>query len=135
MKHLIYLFIIFCIPIIGLCQLDTVCEKLFIKVEVLPDFKNGQNAFEDSLTLYLKRNKIDINDGRAVFEFTVTVYGEVRNLYRLDNTLDYADKIKEALLTIPNLWIPAMQNGHIVCSSIKLRVDVVDKTIHVMRFQ
>lgn len=135
MKLLIYLQILFYVPLTSLSQMDTACERLFIKCETLADFKNGKNAFQDTLTSYLNRNNVYIENGFEVFELTVTVLGEVQNIHQIYGELENSEQIKEALRAIPNMWIPGRQNGHIVCSSINLRIDIVNKKINVSRTQ
>src|SRR5215467_9210829 len=83
MKQLFYFAIIAFLHAKAFSQIPSICEDIFIKVEVLPDFNNGKKAFEDSLTAYLKKSNVSLEDGKATFSLLVARDSTSSNLHKL----------------------------------------------------
>ena len=109
--------------------------KLFTQVEILPDFKNGVSAFEDTLTAYLKKKNAFPPKGNVTFSFVVSKQSKVLDIRKEEGGSQFEEVIKEALISIPNMWIPAKQNAHIVCAIVLLGIEFSKDQLKVKVFQ
>ncbi|HEX6432155.1 MAG TPA: hypothetical protein VF008_30900 [Niastella sp.] len=101
-----------------------VCDdRVFTKVEILPDFKNGKAAFEDTLTGYLKKKNALPKRGNITYTFIVTMQSNVLDIKKMEGDVEYEDSVKAALISIPGIWKPAIQNTHQVCAYVSLKID------------
>jgi hypothetical protein len=100
-----------------------VCDgRVFTRVEILPDFKNGKAAFEDTLTGYLKKKNALPKSGNITYTFIVTMQSKLFDLKKAEGDVKYEDTVKAALISIPVVWIPANQNSHPVCAYVGLTI-------------
>jgi hypothetical protein len=110
-------------------------DKLFTQVEVLPDFKKGISAFEDSLASYLKKKNAFPQKGNVTFSFVVTTKSKVLDIRKEEGDTQFEEVIQEALISIPDMWIPAKQNSHIVCAIVLLRIEFSKDKLKVKVFE
>jgi hypothetical protein len=110
---------------------DVCGDIYFVSVQLAAIFNNGESAFEDSLTSYLKRENLSIKNGEARFKMIVTKSGQVLDIQKTNGTISKETEIMKAILTIPNLWIPAKQNSHSVCSFVSIDINISNKKLSV----
>jgi len=114
----------------------TLCEdKVFTQVEVLPDFKNGKTAFEDSLTQALKRKNSFPSKGSITYGFVVTKQSQLVDINKEEGDVLYEETIRKALVTTADKWIPAKQNSHTVCAHIYLTLNFSKNKLETKVFQ
>jgi hypothetical protein len=109
-----------------------VCDgRVFTQVEVLPDFKNGKAAFEDTLTGYLKKKNALPKIGNITYNFIVTMHSKILDIKKVEGEVKYEDRIKEALISMPGIWIPANQNSRTVCAYVGLNIEFSENKLTV----
>ncbi len=146
MAKVFIVFSFICFPVLCFCQSgnyddstverikkDVCDDRIFVSVEVDADFKNGQPAFEDTLTTYLKGHNQSIGRGEAKFRLLVTKFGQVLEVEKTDGSLSNEAAITKVLFSIPDMWIPAKQNGRAVCDWTKIDITISHKKLHVSR--
>jgi hypothetical protein len=100
--------------------------RAFTKVELLPDFKKGKAAFEDTLATYLKKQNAFPTSGSISYVFIVTTESKITDIKNVgdvskaEDAIKYEAQIEKALSTIPGMWLPARQNGRSVCAYVGL---------------
>ena len=100
------------------------CEgPIFTKSEELPTFSISKEAFEDSLTLYLKSNQAFDSNAKFSLGFLLTKRSQIHDLSTLGGPVPKEGFIK-AFLHLSKLWKPAKQNNHEVCSYVKCAIEV-----------
>jgi hypothetical protein len=110
----------------------THCENVFTKVEHLPSLKIQNTIFQDTLSAALKSKKFPLKKNNEItYKFVVTKQSQIDDL-RIDSG-DVSKEIilREAILSLANLWAPAIQNGHEVCAYVKLKLQFVDSKINI----
>jgi len=107
------------------------CDKIFTHVEILPSLKISNEAFEDTLTSYLKAKKAFFKDNKIRFKFVVTNQSKIFDLITDSGDIKEEMIVREAIENFSNLWVPAKQNGHIVCAYVRLEIDIVDDKLHI----
>jgi len=113
-----------------------VCEdKVFDQVEILPDFKNGKAAFEDSLTQTLKRKNYYPTKGSITYGLVLTMQSQLVDLKAVKSDILNEEPIRKALKAAADSWIPAKQNGHTVCAYIYLTLDFSKSKLETKVFQ
>lgn len=108
--------------------------KIFTKSEELPSFKISKQAFEDSLTLYLKANQAFEANAKYSLQFVLTRESHILDLQKLRGAVPSPGVIK-AFLQSSKLWFPAKQNGREVCAFVKCNVEVKEERLSVRIFQ
>lgn len=109
--------------------------KLFEKVEELPSLKISPAAYADSLASFLRAKGVRFKAQSVVFSFIVTPKPELLDLTKYSGEVRKQKQFEEAILKFSNLWIPAKQNGHIVCASIKLKLSTHEDQLTFEIFQ
>jgi hypothetical protein len=113
-----------------------VCDdKVFTQVEILPDFKNGKAAFEDSLTRELKRKNSFPQKGKITYGFVLTMQSRLVDVKAVAGEALHEEEIKKALTATADTWVPAKQNGHTVCSYIYLTLDFSKEKLETKIYQ
>lgn len=113
-----------------------VCEdKVFTRVETLPDFKNGKAAFEDSLTQELKRKNKLPQKGSITYGFVLTMQSQLVDVKAVNGDVSNEEALRKALKGTADNWIPANQNGHAVCAYIYLTLDFSKDKLETKVFQ
>jgi len=107
------------------------CDKIFTRVEILPSLKISNEAFEDTLTSYLKAKNAFFKDNKIRFKFVVTNQSKIFDLITDSGDIKEETTVREAIENFSNLWVPAKQNGHIVCAYVRLEIDIVDDNLHI----
>ena len=106
-------------------------DKVFTQVDILPDLKNGKAAFEDSLTGYLKKKNALPKSGNVTYTFIITMQSKILDIKKVEGDVKYEDRVKEALISIPDIWIPANQNSHPVCAYVGLNIEFSENKLKV----
>jgi len=106
--------------------------KIFTKVETLPSFKISKKAFEDSLTSFLKGQNAFSFNRKFKFRFIVTSKSEIFNLEKEEGNINNENFTKEAIMKFSYFWLPAKQNGNIVCYCVRLELEIKSKKLHVV---
>jgi hypothetical protein len=108
--------------------LEEHCDgKVFDKVEVLPSLSVSAAAYGDSLNIFLRQRGLDLRGKTVKVSFIVTSRSKIFNLTTLYPDLDEKEDLKAAILNFSNLWIPARQNSHIVCSYVNVEMSFTKK--------
>ena len=109
--------------------------KVFNKVEILPSIKAGNAAFEDTLAYILKaKNAFDRTD-KVVFKFIITGRSQIFDLARESGEIEEEKIVKESLINLSALWLPALQNGRPVCSNVRIEINIKKGKLHINIFQ
>ncbi|AEV98202.1 hypothetical protein A4D02_35235 [Niastella koreensis] len=113
-----------------------VCDdKVFDQVEILPDFKNGKAAFEDSLTQALKRKNNYPAKGTITYGFVLTMQSQLVDVKAVKGVAPNDEAIKKALKATAGNWIPAKQNSHTVCAYVYLTLNFSTDRLETSLFQ
>lgn len=139
MKTVFYLFLIFGMPLFAFSQSDlysnptshkkieTDChDMIFTRVEKMPSLKVSEQVFEDTLCSILKSKGIPIKNQSITYKFVVTSQSEFLGIEVLSGEVRKQKVLRETILSLSNLWLPAQQNSRLVCAYIKLQIDFVD---------
>ena len=110
------------------------CQRVFTRTEVLPTFKISKQAFEDSLTGYLRANHAFKTRGKFTLQFLLTKKSQILDLTRTHGSLPN-DVFTKAFLHYSKLWLPAKQNYHEVCAFVKCTVQIKQDRLTVTVFQ
>jgi len=94
---------------------DSCGSIIFTRTEIMPDFKNGKQAFEDSLSNYLGEKNKKIRSGTIEFELVICKNGDVVACNRLRGGTAYEEVLFGWLINSKNLFMPATQNKYVVC--------------------
>jgi hypothetical protein len=93
------------------------CEgKIFIRVETLPSLKKGTATLSDSITNYISSRDASFNNTAVTFMFIVGAKGGLFELGNMGKHIPNETILKNALLFYSDMWVPAIQNLHIVCA-------------------
>jgi hypothetical protein len=110
------------------------CEgKIFTKSEELPTFNISKEAFEDSLTLYLKWNQAFDPNAKFSLAFLLTKKSKILELSPFRGSPK--ESFIKAFLHFSRLWKPAKQNNHEVCAYVKCDIEVNQDRLIVTVFQ
>ena len=110
--------------------INTDCDgKLFTRVETIPAIKNGTAALADSIVAYLKTKNTPLANGKVEFRFLVTSQSLLLNIQKEPRIIINEAALREALEKFSTLWIPARQNGRIVCAYVRCELDFFDDTL------
>ncbi len=108
------------------------CENVFTKVEHLPSLKIANNLFQDTLSTELKSKKFPFKKNKEItYKFVVTKESQIDDLRIDSGDVSKENILREAILSLSNLWAPAMQNGHQVCAFVRLKLQFVDSKINI----
>jgi hypothetical protein len=110
-------------------------QKVFTQVEILPDFKNGKAAFEDSLSQELKRKNSFPQKGVITYAFIVTMQSRLVDLNKENGEVLHEEAIRKALMASADQWTPAKQNAHTVCAYIYLTLNFSKNKLETKVFQ
>ena len=109
--------------------------KMFTRVEELPSFKISKTAFEDTLSLYLKANNAFYTNKKFTFLFVLTTRSQILDLVYLPGNAPEENTLYAAFLNHSRFWVPAKQNGHLVCAYVKCDLEFKDNRLSVRIFQ
>ena len=92
------------------------CEgNVFIRYEESASFKISKEAFEDSLTVYLKAsNAFDTSD-KFIMHFLLTKQSKILDVQSRGRSIPSASFMK-GFLHFSSLWQPAKQNKRAICA-------------------
>jgi len=107
------------------------CDHVFTKVEHLPSLKISHEAFEDTLATVLKSRKFPLKDNEITYRFVVTNQSRIDDLVTESGSVGKEKILKETILSLANIWKPAIQNGYEVCSYVRLKMHFKDNNITV----
>ena len=107
------------------------CDIVFTSVEHLPSLKISNEAFEDTLGARLKSKKFVLKDNEIAYKFVVTRDSKIDDLTIESGDVGKEKLLREVLLELTYLWQPAIQNGHVVCSYVILKLRFEDNNINV----
>ena len=107
--------------------------KIFTKSEELPTFNISKEAFEDSLTVYLKSNQAFDPNAKFSLAFLLTKKSQILELSPFRGSPK--DSFIKAFLHFSRLWKPARQNSHEVCAYVKCDIEVNQDRVIVTVFQ
>ena len=105
--------------------------KVFTRVETIPSVKNGNAAFADSISNYLKAKNISFKNTKVAFRILVSSKSQLLVIRKEDGNVSNEPVLKEALLLFSNLWIPAKQNSYIVCAYVRCEMEFIDDKLTV----
>ena len=143
MRNLFYLVVAILIPAVSFSQtnakdptsgkiLDSLCDnKFFEKCEIPVDFKYGKKALEDSVTNYLKEINSEVPNGKATFLFIVAKDGNAYNVKKMSGNILNEWNIIKALEHTAGLWTIGKQNSYLICSYVRLEVEVIENRVKV----
>lgn len=116
---------------------DDCDEKVFERVEEIPTLKVSNDNYADSIISFLKQRQITLINKKVVFAFIVTSKSEIFNFRLFLRTMDMGDveQVEDAILKYHDLWMPARQNSHIVCSYVKLQLEFTKDKLNIRVFQ
>ena len=106
-------------------------DKIFTRVENLASLKTSHKTFEDTLASFLKLKKAFPKNGKIRFKFIVTTNSQIFDLEKDSGDIRKEAIVKEAILNFSNLWLPAKQNGRLVCAYVRLEIDIVDDKLDI----
>lgn len=110
------------------------CQPVFTKTEELPTFKISKQAFEDSLTVYLKANHAFNTRGKFTLQFLLTRKSQILDLTPIRGSLPN-DIFTKAFLHYSKLWLPAKQNYREVCAFVKCAIQIKQEKLIVKVYQ
>jgi len=110
-------------------------HKVFDKVEEIPSLKVSREAYADSLTFFLREKMSQFRYQKFIFSCIVTSRSEIFNLRMLAGNFDDEGVFETAILNYSDLWLPARQNSHIVCSYVKLEMEFTKAKLNIRIYQ
>jgi hypothetical protein len=112
--------------------METDCDgKIFTRVEQLPSLKISIAKFEDTLTSLLKSKKAFQKTNRLIFKFIITSQSQMFDLTREFGEIKKENVVKACIQNFANLWLPAIQNGHTVCSYVRLDMSIQEDKLSI----
>ena len=108
--------------------------KYFVKVEVMPSLKDGNKVFEDSLTSYLREKRAFKNFANIELEFIVTKDSDL-DAIKIIGDDENKETLKESFLHFSYMWKPATQNHYVVCSYVKLKIQIENNKLRTTVYQ
>ena len=127
----IFLIATFLIPIF-LCGQSAFsqCDMAFTKVEHLASFKISNDAFQDTLVSALKSKNFPLKkDQEITYVFILSKESQIEDFGIYSGHVSKEDILKKTILSLSNLWKPAIQNGYQVCAYVKLKLQFVNSKI------
>jgi hypothetical protein len=97
--------------------------RTFTKVQTIPSLKSSNQAFIDSISIYLKSNKIKFGNGTIRLSFVVDCHSKITNIQKLSGNISDLATLKDVLLKFSDYWLPARQNNYIVSSYVSLEME------------
>ena len=117
-------------------RIESECDgKMFTRVEQLPSFKISKQAFEDTLSQYLKSKNAFYTNKKITFMFVLTKRAEMLELEYISGNTPKENTLSQAFLYYSRLWLPPIQNGHPVCAYVKCDLEFKDDKLSVRVFQ
>ena len=110
-------------------------NKVFDKVETLPSLIVSLDAYADSVRFFLKQKQINLKGKKVIFRFIVTSRSEIFDLTLISPVLDEQEDLEASILNFSNLWVPARQNSHIVCSYVNLEMSFAKDKLDIRIYQ
>ena len=104
-------------------------DKIFTKVEHIAYLNVSTSDFEDTLISFLKLKKAIREGDKIKFKFIVTTHSQIFDISKEYGEIKKEEIVKEALLKFSSFWKPAIQNGHNVCSYVRLEISFQDKRL------
>ncbi len=96
--------------------------EIFTRTEELPKFIIEKKDYEDSVASWLKRNDAFPKNKKIAASFVLTKESQLIDLTIVSGNPGKPDIFKQAILYFSELWVPALQHGHLVCSVVKLEM-------------
>ncbi|MEO8111419.1 MAG: hypothetical protein ABI594_15350 [Ginsengibacter sp.] len=97
---------------------------VFSRAEIMPEFKFGLRALEDSVKQYLLKTDFKFPGTNIHVVLTVSKSGDITGVQILnDSETLQAGLLKKSLVATSGSWIPAKQNEHIVSCYKKLSLN------------
>lgn len=109
--------------------------RTFTKIEKIPSLSIPEEAYEDSISSYLKSKNAYFNNERITFAFVVTCHSEIKNLQKIKGNSSNENELKMAILKFSNFWLPGRQNGYIDNSYVKFELNFEDNKLSTTIFQ
>lgn len=108
------------------------CENVFTKVEHLPSLKIPNDVFQDTLSTMLKSKKFPLKKNNEItYRFIVTKQSQIDDLTIESGDVPKENILRAAILSLSDLWTPAMVNGYQVCAYVKFKLQFVDSKINI----
>lgn len=107
------------------------CEKVFTKSEQIPSLKISKESFADTLAATLQTKKFPRQTGEITYIFILTTASQIEGLYIESGGVKKENKLKESILHLADQWNPAIQNGHVVCSYVTLKLVFKEDKINI----
>lgn len=108
------------------------CENVFTKVEHLPSLKIPNDVFQDTLSAELKSKKFPLKKNNEItYKFVVTKESQIDDLRIDSGDVSKENILREAILSLSNIWTPAIVNGHQVCAFVRLKLQFADSKINI----
>jgi hypothetical protein len=98
-------------------------DRTYTKVQILPSLKISNQAFVDSVSIYLKSNKIKFGNGTIRLLFVVDCHSRITNIQKLSGNISDLVTLKTVLLKFSDYWLPARVNNYIVSSYVGLEME------------
>ena len=109
-------------------------EVLFSKYEQLPSFKISKEAFEDSMTVYLKANNAFDPTMKFQGQFILTKKSQILDFGRFRGSVP-PSHFQAGLLRFSKLWLPARNNDVEICAIVRTEFEVKDDRLIVTLVQ
>jgi len=106
-------------------------DRIYTKVEKPPSLTIPKQAFEDTLTKYLKSKGAFYNNEVVKYKFVVTCHAEIKDIQPISGSSSDEHALKQAILNFSRLWLPARQNDFIVNSYVSLEIDTREGKLNV----
>jgi hypothetical protein len=110
------------------------CEGIvFTMYEESASFKIPKEAFEDSLTLYLKANNAFDTSDKFIVHFLLTKHSKILDVRSMGRSIPGTSFMK-GFLHFSQLWQPAKQNKRAVCAYVSCLVEVKQDKVSITIF-
>lgn len=106
-------------------------DRTFTRIEKLPSLKIPQEAFEDSLALYLASKNLSYDNESVIFQFVVNCHGEIRNISKIYGSAPHEKDLIEAIQKYSNLWLPGRQNNYIESAYVKFYIEFKEGKLNI----
>ena len=97
-------------------------DRVYTKMEVLPSLKIKKEAFEDTLASYLKAKMTFEGSSVVKYRFVVTTNSHILDIQKESGDVANEIIVKEAMVYLSDLWLPAKQNNHNVCAYVRIEI-------------
>lgn len=103
-------------------------DKVFVREEVNPSFKGGEEALNKYLNETVQTGQPDDGEEGTVY-FIVSAKGNIYEVKMLPGNLSFEKSLTKALLKSSGLWNSGLQNNHHIHAYCRLKVTFQNDSI------